>query len=282
MLRIPRSSEIAPIYSWPTNWRWRCRSNRLEVPTNFSTGHLLSIYSHLWCRVNRVLRIAGLSESVLSLTISEWICFCSSLRGVRLQLITSWVTIKTSTDSVMHLSGASPPPPPPPRPRGIWLLRFARGVGNFTTRWGSWGGAHWPTPVCSVISACTGWGCLTISSVPGWEFRMHLTPTLVKSPPSPRGGGGGTLGHAIDRWLASLHILHERWSYRRSRAFGTNFHFLSVFVVSEKKFMVQGEDKLKGKAQANLERNRQRFERKKWTGSDLAASTRELAASTRP
>ena len=46
--------------------------------------------------------------------------------------------------------------------------------------------------------------------------------------------------------------------------------------------MVQGEDKLKGSAQANLERNRQRFERKKDTGSDLAASTRELAASTRP
>ena len=67
------------------------------------------------------------------------------------------------------------------------------------------------------------------------------------------------------RWfgLASLHILHVRWSYRGSRALGTNFHFLSVFVVSEKKFMVQGEDKLKGSAQANLERNRQRFERKK-------------------
>ena len=50
--------------------------------------------------------------------------------------------------------------------------------------------------------------------------------------------------------------------YRGSRAVGTNFHFLSVFVVSEKKFMVQGEDKLKGSAQANLERNRQRFEGK--------------------
>ena len=37
--------------------------------------------------------------------------------------------------------------------------------------------------------------------------------------------------------------------------------------------MVQGEDKLKGSAQANLERNRQRFERKKKkTGSNLAAS----------
>ena len=46
--------------------------------------------------------------------------------------------------------------------------------------------------------------------------------------------------------------------------------------------MVQDEDKLKWRAQANLERNRQSFERKKETGSDLAASTRELAASTCP
>ena len=46
--------------------------------------------------------------------------------------------------------------------------------------------------------------------------------------------------------------------------------------------MVQGEDKLKGSAQANLDRNRQRFEQKKYTGFDLAESTCELAASTRP
>ena len=51
--------------------------------------------------------------------------------------------------------------------------------------------------------------------------------------------------------------------FRGSRAFGTNFHFLSVFVVFEKKFMVQGEDKLKGTAHAKLEENRQRFEQKK-------------------
>ena len=63
--------------------------------------------------------------------------------------------------------------------------------------------------------------------------------------------------------LASLHALHVRWSCRGSRAFGTNFPFMSVFVFSEKNFMVQGEDKLKGSAQANIERNRQRFERKK-------------------
>ena len=44
-------------------------------------------------------------------------------------------------------------------------------------------------------------------------------------------------GKGIPRWfgLASLHILHVRWSCRGSRTFGTNFHFLSVFVVSEKK-----------------------------------------------
>ena len=46
--------------------------------------------------------------------------------------------------------------------------------------------------------------------------------------------------------------------------------------------MVQGEDKLKGTAKANLEGNRRRFERKKYTGSDLAVSTRELAVNTRP
>ena len=55
--------------------------------------------------------------------------------------------------------------------------------------------------------------------------------------------------------------------------------YLSLLI---KKITVQGEDKLKGSAQANLERNRQRFEGRKLTGSDLAASTRELAASTRP
>ena len=45
-------------------------------------------------------------------------------------------------------------------------------------------------------------------------------------------------------------------------AFGSNFYSFSVLVVSEKKIMVQGEDKLKGSAQANLHRNRQIFERK--------------------
>ena len=32
-----------PIYSWPTNWRWRWTSKRLEVHTNYSTGPVLSI-----------------------------------------------------------------------------------------------------------------------------------------------------------------------------------------------------------------------------------------------
>ena len=58
------------------------------------------------------------------------------------------------------------------------------------------------------------------------------------------------------------YILHVRWSYCGSRTLGNNFHFLSVFNVSEKKFMVQGEDKLKGSAQANLERNRQKLNEK--------------------
>ena len=70
---------------------------------------------------------------------------------------------------------------------------------------------------------------------------------------------------ARPRWfgLTSLHKLHVWWSYRGSRALGTNSHFLSFLVDSEKKFMVWGEDKLKGSAQANSEQNRQRFERKK-------------------
>ena len=92
------------------------------------------------------------------------------------------------------------PPPPPGRPRGIWLLRFARG-------WGIWpqgglrGGAHWPTPVCTVISAYTGWGCLTILPVPRWEFRIHLTPHWS----NPHHLPGGTLGPAIDRCVSHLH-----------------------------------------------------------------------------
>ena len=107
----------------------------------------------------------------------------------------------------MHLSIASPPPPPPPPTPGDHrgFDRFALpGGGEFDHKVGYGGGAHWPTPVCTVISACTGWGCLTISSVPGWGFRIHLTPTLVKSPPSPGGGGGGgcTLGHATDRCIS--------------------------------------------------------------------------------
>ena len=86
---------------------------------------------------------------------------------------------------------------------------------------------------------------------PDWKFIQNVIP---HGPSCSISRGFG---------LASLHILHVGWSYRGSRALGTNFHFLSVFVVSEKKFIVQGEDKLKGSAQANLERNRQKLERKK-------------------
>ena len=45
----------------------------------------------------------------------------------------------------------------------------------------------------------------------------------------------------------------------KSQAFGSNFHFLSFL---RKTLMVQGEDKLKGRAQAKLEQNRQKFEKK--------------------
>ena len=50
------------------------------------------------------------------------------------------------------------------------------------------------------------------------------------------------------RWfgLASLHILHVRWSCRGSRAFGTNFHFLSVFVFSEKNSWSRAKTNSKG------------------------------------
>ena len=34
-----------------TNWRWRCTSKRLEVPTNFSTGHLVQS-NHIYCVVS--------------------------------------------------------------------------------------------------------------------------------------------------------------------------------------------------------------------------------------
>ena len=80
----------------------------------------------------------------------------------------------------LHLSIASPGVPPPPLgEHGIWPLRFTR-VWGIWPRGGLQGGAHWPTPVCTVICACIGWGCLSISSVPGWGLRIHLTP-----PPPP-------------------------------------------------------------------------------------------------
>ena len=49
-----------------------------------------------------------------------------------------------------------------------------------------------------------------------------------------------------------------------------------------KKSVVWGKEKLKGSAQANLERNQKMLEREKWTGFDLATSTPHLAASIPP
>ena len=43
-----------------------------------------------------------------------------------------------------------------------------------------------------------GWGCLTISSAPGWGFRIDLTPHPGQILTISRGGGGrGTLGQLI-------------------------------------------------------------------------------------
>ena len=100
-----------------------------------------------------------------------------------------------------------PPPPPLRRLRGIVLLCLPGG-GEFDLDVGYGGGAHWPTSVCTVIFACApgrfngpsranipdvpcgGYGGLTITSVPGWGFRIHFAHTLVKSPRSPGRGGG--------------------------------------------------------------------------------------------
>ena len=86
-----------------------------------------------------------------------------------------------------------PPPPPPGRQWGISPLRFA------------WGWGIWPQ------GGLRGWGTLTDASL-HCDLRVYrvglfdhivcprvgiydtFDPTLVKSPPSP-GGGGGTLGH---------------------------------------------------------------------------------------
>ena len=59
---------------------------------------------------------------------------------------------------VMHLSIASPTPPPPPSQETMVDLTALPGGGEFDHKVGYRGGAHWPTPVCTVISACTGVG----------------------------------------------------------------------------------------------------------------------------
>ena len=82
-------------------------------------------------------------------------------------------------------------PPHPPGDHGGFDRFALPGGGEFDHKVGYEDGAHWPTPVCAVISACTGWGCLTISSVPGWGFRIHLTPHPGQIPTISRGGGGG-------------------------------------------------------------------------------------------
>ena len=60
----PTSSRCGSVqsYSFLTNWRWRCTSKRLEVLTNFTAGHFLSIKSHLLRRFNRVLCMPRLSK----------------------------------------------------------------------------------------------------------------------------------------------------------------------------------------------------------------------------
>ena len=90
----------------------------------------------------------------------------------------------------MHLSIASPPPPSPGDHGGFDRFDLPEG-GEFDHKVGYRGGAHWLTPVCTVVSACTGWGYLTISSVPGWGFRIHLTPPPWSNPHHLLGGGGG-------------------------------------------------------------------------------------------
>ena len=98
-----------------------------------------------------------------------------------------------------------------------------------------------------------GWNVLIASSVwlrSGYENCLEIFLLLRNSlHRSQRGQNlpGVCTDHTCrakqtNRWstacwfsLTSLHILHVWWSYRGSRALGTNFHFLSVFVVSEKK-----------------------------------------------
>ena len=116
-----------------------------------------------------------------------------------------WKCLLLCTYQLQALGYPPPPPPPPRRTWGFDCLALPGG-GEFDHEVGYGGGAYWPTPVCTVISACIGWGCLTISPVPGWGFRIHLTPPW-SNPHHLRGGGGGgggTVGHAIDRCKSQL------------------------------------------------------------------------------
>ena len=106
-----------------------------------------------------------------------------------------WEAASSSTWSTTKSSCYAPinrkphPTPTPGRPWGF--ERFALpGGGEFDHKVGNGGEAHWPTAVCTVISACTGWGRLTISSVPGWGFMIHLTPPWSNHHHLPGEGGG--------------------------------------------------------------------------------------------
>ena len=120
-----------------------------------------------------------------------------------------WATLYSYEVMVMHLSIASPEVTPPPlEAMGDLTASLCPGAGNFTMRWVP-GVGHidrrqsvlWsscaPLPdsmdrVVSRTGCCLpqGGAVWPFPQSPGWGFRMDLTPTLVKSSPSPRGGGG--------------------------------------------------------------------------------------------
>ena len=118
---------------------------------------------------------------------------------------------------------------------------------------------------------------------PGWD-RVKSLPN--KNQPYAV-DGCLPLNYVVCRHMAATTVIsvsipsHTSCVVKLTRKSGS-WNQLFVLSVSEKKFMVQGEDKLNWSAQANLERNRQRFERKNKTGFDLGESTHKLVASTCP
>ena len=111
-----------------------------------------------------------------------------------------------------------PPPPPPPRPCGSLTASLYPGVGNLTMRWVP-GVGHFDCRQSVLWSSCaplpdsmdlvvthTG-RCLPRGGAvwpfplsPGWGVRIDLTPPWP-FPHHLRRGGGGALGHAIDRCI---------------------------------------------------------------------------------